>query len=167
MRSFQKNATFLHFFAFLQKNVAFFAFFYVLQKRTLCSLHSFAFLRKERKSMHRSFGFHKLPKTQKRMQKNIGFFKRMQKNDLLRTRCPTLDLAHLKGQCHEIFDPDFFSSIGYSQAPDPRVGHPFFSKERSVLCILFHSFKKNVPFFVFFSILLKRTERSLRSFPFF
>ena len=30
MRSFQKNATFLHFFAFLQKNVAFFAFFYVL-----------------------------------------------------------------------------------------------------------------------------------------
>ena len=121
MRSFQKNATFLHFFAFLQKNVAFFAFFYVLQKRTLCSLHSFAFLRKERKSMHRSFGFHKLPKTQKRMQKNIGFFKRMQKNDLLRMQCPTLDLGHLKGQCHKIFDPNFFSSIGYSQAPDPHA----------------------------------------------
>ena len=47
-----------------------------------------------------------------------------------------------------------------------RVGHPFFSKERFVLCVLFRSFKKNVPFFAFFSVLLKRTERSLRSFGF-
>ena len=30
-----------------------------------------------------------------------------------------------------------------------------------------HSFQKNVPFFAFFSILLKRTEHSLRSFPIF
>ena len=29
------------------------------------------------------------------------------------------------------------------------------------------SFQKNVLFFAFFSVLLKRTERSLRSFPFF
>ena len=42
-----------------------------------------------------------------------------------------------------------------------RVGHPFFSKERSDLCVL------NVPIFAFFSILYKRTEESLRSFPFF
>ena len=28
------------------------------------------------------------------------------------------------------------------------------------------SFQKNVPFFAFFSFLVKRTERSLRSFPF-
>ena len=33
--------------------------------------------------------------------------------------------------------------------------------------ILFHSFKKNGTFFAFFSVLLKRMERSLRSFPFF
>ena len=44
-----------------------------------------------------------------------------------------------------------------------RVGHPFFSNERSVLCILFCSFKKNVLFFAFFSVLLKRMERSFRS----
>ena len=56
MRSFQKNITFcvlLHknvlcvLFRSLQKNVAFFAFFYVLCKRTLHSLRSFTFLRKE------------------------------------------------------------------------------------------------------------------------
>ena len=45
-------------------------------------------------------------------------------------------------------------------------GHPFFSKEHSVLCLLFHSFKKNVPFFAFFSVFLKITECSLRSFLF-
>ena len=43
----------------------------------------------------------------------------------------------------------------------------FFSKERSVLSVLLRSFQKNVPFFPFFSVLLKRTERSfLRSFWF-
>ena len=36
-----------------------------------------------------------------------------------------------------------------------RVGHPFFSKERSDLCVLFRSFKKNGMFFAFFSVLLK------------
>ena len=48
-----------------------------------------------------------------------------------------------------------------------RVGHPFFSKERSVLSVLFRSFLKNGTFFPFFSVLFKRTERSFRSFPFF
>ena len=48
-----------------------------------------------------------------------------------------------------------------------RVGHPFFSKERSVLCVLFRCFKKNGTFFAFFSVLSKRTEQSLRSFLFF
>ena len=48
-----------------------------------------------------------------------------------------------------------------------RVGHRFFSKECSVLCVFFRSFQKNVPFFAFFSVLLKRTFSSLRSFPFF
>ena len=42
------------------------AFFYVLCKRTLRSLRSFLFLRKERKRTHRSFGFHKSSKTQKK-----------------------------------------------------------------------------------------------------
>ena len=80
MHSFQKNTTFcvlLHSFAkeycvlclllrSLQNNVAFFAFFYILCKRSLRSLRSFMFLRKERKRMHRSFGFHKSPKTRKK-----------------------------------------------------------------------------------------------------
>ena len=47
----------------LQKNATSSAFFYVLCKRTLCSLRSFMFLRKERKRMLRSFGSHKSPKT--------------------------------------------------------------------------------------------------------
>ena len=61
MHSFQKNATFLHSFAFFSKernvlaffcvlyikNAAFFAFFYNLYKRTLCSLRSFTFFKKE------------------------------------------------------------------------------------------------------------------------
>ena len=50
----------------LQKNVAFFAFFYGLCKRKVHSLRSFTLLRKERKRMHRSFGLHKSPKTQKK-----------------------------------------------------------------------------------------------------
>ena len=42
----------------------------------------------------------------------------------------------------------------------------FFSKERSVLSVHLCSFQKNVPFFPFFSVLLKRTECSfLHSFP--
>ena len=39
----------------LQKNETFSAFFYVLCKRTLCSLRSFTFLRKESKRTHHSF----------------------------------------------------------------------------------------------------------------
>ena len=99
MRSHQKNATFcvlLPSFAkehcilwvllrSLQKNIALFAFFYLLCKRTLCSLHSFTFLRKECKRTHRSFGLHKSPKTQKRTQNNVACFKRTQKNNAFRT----------------------------------------------------------------------------------
>ena len=48
-----------------------------------------------------------------------------------------------------------------------RVGHPFFSKECSVLSVLFRSFQKNIPFFPFFYILFKRTFRSFCSFTFF
>ena len=81
------------FLPFWEKNAAFFAyfaFFYALLKRTQCSLHSFtffwkernvlcvilrsfeknttffAFFWKERKWTQRSFGLHKLPKTQKK-----------------------------------------------------------------------------------------------------
>ena len=50
----------------LQKNKTFSAFFYNLCKRTMRSLRSFTFLRKESKRMHRSFGSHKSPKTRKR-----------------------------------------------------------------------------------------------------
>ena len=66
----------------LQNNVAFFAFFYVLCKRSshslrsLCSLRSFPFFRKEWKRTERSFGSHKSPKTCKRAEKNGMFFKK-------------------------------------------------------------------------------------------
>ena len=55
----------------LQKNVAFFALLYVLCKRTLHSLRSFQFFRKERKRTQHSFGSHKSPKT---LKKNGTFF---------------------------------------------------------------------------------------------
>ena len=45
-----------------------------------------------------------------------------------------------------------------------RVGHPFFSKERFVLYVLFHSVQKNDSFSTFFSVQYKRTFCSLRSF---
>ena len=107
MRSFQKNATFwvllqknVAFFAFFYilckrtfrslpsftlfaKNVAFFAFFYFLCKRTLHSLRSYTFLRKERIVL---LGFISRKKLEKRMQKHVAFFKRMQKNNAFRTQ---------------------------------------------------------------------------------
>ena len=64
--------------------MAFFAFFYVLCKRTLRSLRSFTFLRKERIRTHPTFGFHKSPKTQKKNAKKVVCFKRTQKNDAFR-----------------------------------------------------------------------------------
>ena len=59
----KKNAMFC---ILLHKNETFSAFFYVLCKRTLRSLRSFMFLRKERKRTYRTFGSHKLPKTRKK-----------------------------------------------------------------------------------------------------
>ena len=59
---------------FLQ--IAFFVFFSILCKRTLCSLRSFPFFRKEQKSTERSFGSHKSPKTS---------FLRTEKNGTYRT----------------------------------------------------------------------------------
>ena len=75
----QKNETFSRSFPFfaeercvlfrsLQKNIAFFS---VLCKRTLRSLHSLSFFRKERKRTERSFVSHKSPKTR---EKNGTFF---------------------------------------------------------------------------------------------
>ena len=107
--SFQKNATFLRFFAFFskernvlpffcvlyKKNAAFFAFFDILYKRTLHSLRSFTFLRKERKRMHRSFGCHKLPKTREKKRKRtlraLKECKRMMRSERKRMQCPTLN----------------------------------------------------------------------------
>ena len=70
----------------------------------LRSLRSFTFLRKERKRMHRSFGFHKSPKTRKkerkrmlralkerkRMLRALKERKRMMRSERKRMRCPTL-----------------------------------------------------------------------------
>ena len=61
----QKNETFRVLLHSLQKNKTFSAFFNVLCKRTLRSLRTFTFLRKERKT-HRSFGSHRSPKTRKK-----------------------------------------------------------------------------------------------------
>ena len=81
------------------------AFFYVLCKRMLHSLRSFTFfakvrcilcvlyvLKKELKRMHRSFGFHKSPKTRKRKQNIVACFKRTIRSERKRMRCPTLEL---------------------------------------------------------------------------
>ena len=54
------------------------------RKRMLRSLHSFLFFRKERKRTEHTFGFHKSPKTQKRTEKNVVFFKRTEKNGTFR-----------------------------------------------------------------------------------
>ena len=90
-----------------QKKVAFFAFFYVLCKRLLHSLHSSPFLRKERKRTHRSFGFYKSPKTQKkewkRMLRSLKERKRMGRSERKRTRCPTLLYSMLVGGFDIIF----------------------------------------------------------------
>ena len=43
----------------------------------------------------------------------------------------------------------------------------FFCKRTKCSRVLFRSLQKNVAFFAFFSVLCKRTLRSLRSFPFF
>ena len=66
----------------LQKNETFSAFFYVLYKRTLRSLRSFTFLRKERSVL---LGLISRQKLEKRTLKNDAFFKRTEKNDALRT----------------------------------------------------------------------------------
>ena len=65
----------------LQKNKTFSVFFYVLCKRMLRSLRSFTFLRKERIVL---LGLISRQKLEKRMQKNVAFFKRTQKNDAFR-----------------------------------------------------------------------------------
>ena len=89
--SFQKNATFLRFFAFFskernvlpffcvlyKKNAAFFAFFDILYKRTLHSLRSFTFFIKECKRTLHSFWFHKSYKNYKSCKKRTqrSFYK--------------------------------------------------------------------------------------------
>ena len=64
----------------LQKNVAFFAFFYFFCKRMLRSLRSFLFFRKNGKERNILLGVISRQKLEKRMEKNIAFFKRMEKN---------------------------------------------------------------------------------------
>ena len=84
--------------------------------------------------------------------------------------CPTLLRPHVMEQFFGgIFNVILRLKIAKSLLGKvrSRVGHPFISKECSALCVLFRSFKKNGTFFAFFSVLLKRTERSLRSFPLF
>ena len=58
------------------------AFFYVLCKRMLNSLHSFTFFAKERIVL---LGFISRKKLKKRKEKNVAFFKRMEKNGKFRT----------------------------------------------------------------------------------
>ena len=85
----QKNETFRVLLHSWQKNKTFSAFFNVLCKRTLRSLHSFTFLRKERKRMHPSFGSHKSPKC-KRTLHALKERKRTMHSERKKMRCPTL-----------------------------------------------------------------------------
>ena len=59
----QKNETFLRSFTFFAKECCILC---VLLRSLQKNGAFFAFLRKERKRMHHSFGFHKSPKTQKK-----------------------------------------------------------------------------------------------------
>ena len=57
--------------------------------------------------MHHSFGFHKSPKSQKRMEKNVRSLKerkRTERSEQKRTWCPTLNEAYLKKE----FCPCFY-----------------------------------------------------------
>ena len=73
----QKNETFLCSFTFFAKERNVLCILFLSCKRMLHSLHSFTFLRKECERMHRSFGTHKSPKTQK---KNVKECCILQKN---------------------------------------------------------------------------------------
>ena len=66
----------------LQKNLLFFAFFSVLCKRTVRSLRSFLFFRKELKRTEHSFGSHKFPKTREknRKERNVLFLEQKECN---------------------------------------------------------------------------------------
>ena len=81
----------------LQKNETFSEFFHVLCKRMLRSLRSFMFLRKERKRTHRSFGSHKVPKTQKECKRTLRSLKERKRtmcSERKRMRCPTLSKVY-------------------------------------------------------------------------
>ena len=107
MRSFQKNATLyilLRSFAkercilcvllrSLQKSVAFFAQIYILCKRTLRSLRSFTFLRKERIILLGLISRQKLEKERKRMLRALKERKRTMRSERKRTKCPTLEFC--------------------------------------------------------------------------
>ena len=98
LRSFAKERCILCvLFRSLQNDVVFFAFFSILCKRTLRSLYSFPFFRKERKRTECSFGSHKSPKTQKknRKERNVPFkeLKRTERTERKRTPCLTLLLC--------------------------------------------------------------------------
>ena len=77
----------------LQMNVTFCAFFYVLCKRTLHSLRSFTFLRKERIVL---LGLISRQKLEKRMLPSLKERNRTMRSECKRTWCPTLMWCGLK-----------------------------------------------------------------------
>ena len=163
--SFQKNATFLRSFSFfikeqnvfcilsccLLKNGTIFAFFPVLYKRTERSLQSFAIFIKEWNNLCvllRSFWFHKSYKNCKsRKKKNVKelsvLFIRLKKNVL------------------------FFFNIYLYIYIYIYLSFCFLLHKNETFSSSFSFFIKEWKIFVFFPILCKRMEHSLRSFPFF
>ena len=151
--------------------MAFFAFFYVLYKRTRRSLRSFTFFIKERKRMLCSFWFHKSYKndwiSQKREHKRIKVKKEL--NVLFCNIYLYIYIIYIYlyiSICIYISVYIYIYLYIYIEEKKCNILHSFgfFCKRTKHFCVLLRSLQKNV---AFFSVLCKRTLRSMRSFPFF
>ena len=151
----------------LQKNVAFFAFFYVLYKSTQ---HSFWF--------HKSYKNCK-SRTKECKRTQHSFYK-------VKKELSVLYSIYIYIYCIYIYIYLYISIyisiyiyiylyiflyisiyISIYILKKERNVLAFFCKRTERSCVLFRSLQKNVAFFAFFSVLCKRTLRSLRFFPFF
>ena len=108
----------------LQNNVAFFAFFYVLCKRILRSLHSFTFLRKERKRTMRSEWKRLRCPTLSCTDQPICWWTNMYEQMPKQIPCPQINLAGTDQPSASAVDQSAFCTSIYSStwqltSPDP------------------------------------------------
>ena len=120
-------------------------YIYILKKEwnVLRSLRSFTFFAKEFCILCVLLGLisrQKLKKERKRSERSLKERKRMECSERKRIRCPTLIIRH-KYQYYGQTNPLWTIHIWFNicRVIILRVGHPFFSKERSVLSVLFRS----------------------------